>query len=240
MSRILFITLCSLLLVHCSKDEIGSFEADPAINFTSTRIDYTFLGNPSNEYVQEIAVRIIGDTVSHDREFSVEVVADTATTATSSQYEILGGSIPAGSFTGTLRIKLLNSPELSTTTASLKVKLITAKDFRAGNIETSTFTVAWTNKIILPSWSIFRLYFTTAASTKAYSLIVQITGLKTLTASQHAQLSVAGATAQAYKFGDYVKQWNLDHPNDHLKHDDGTLAGQEIVPLYYSRSKYPN
>lgn len=226
------------VLPSCSKKDLTAFKADAAVNFIETLTEYSFLGNPDKEYIQEIEVRVIGDSTNYDRQFTAEPIMDTNTTASAEQYQILGGIVKAGKFTGVLRIKLINSPELATTQVSLKVKLVNSNDFKAGNKEASEFKVRWTGKVILPAWSIFRLYFTTSASTAAYKLIVQLTGLKTLSPSEHGRLGVAAAQALATKFGDYVKQWNIDHPNDHLKHDDGALAGKEMVPLYYSRSKY--
>ena len=145
----------------------------------------------------------------------------------------------AGKFTGKLKIKLIKSPELDQKTVSLKLKIINSNDFKVGNIESSVFTVKWTNQIVLPAWNYFRLFFVSVASNSAYRLIVQTTGLKTLTAQQYSrEIGAAGVEALATKFGDYVKQWNKDHPNDKLKHDTGTRAGQEIVPLYYTHSKF--
>lgn len=214
------------------------FKADAAVNFNGSFVEYSFLGNPSNEYIQEIPVIIIGDTVNYDRHFKAEVVRDTSTTASDSQYEIIGGIVKAGEFTGTLSIKLRNSPELSTSSVSVKVKLIDSEDMKAGNVEANQYIVRWTNKIIIPSWTYYRVFFCSVSSTAVYRLIVQTTGLKTFPASQYVALGTAGAQALGTQFGDYVKQWNKDHPNDHLKHDDGTRAGQDIVPVYYTRSKF--
>jgi hypothetical protein len=150
----------------------------------------------------------------------------------------LGGVVPAGKFTGKLSIRLLNSAALDTKMVSVKLRLIDSKDFKVGNIESSQFTVHWTNQIVLPSWSFYRFYFTTVASNSVYRLILQTTGLASLTSAQHNAIGAAGVQAMATVFGDYVKQWNKDHPNDKLKHDSGTQLGLEIVPLYYTHSKF--
>lgn len=244
-SSILFICLVvfSVFLVSCKKEELQPFKADPAINFTkvenSNTITYSFMTNPDNEYIQEIPVTIIGDTANVDRTFNVEVVSDSNTTATSGQYEILSGIVEAGKFTGNLRIKLIKSPDLDEKTVSLKLKLVNSPDFKIGNKESSDFVVKWTNQIVIPSWTYFRIFFVSVPSNSAYRLIIQVTGLTTLTAAQYGrEIGAAGVEALATKFGDYVKQWNKDHPNDKLKHDSGTLEGQEIVPKYYTHSKF--
>ncbi|WP_316816974.1 DUF4843 domain-containing protein [Pedobacter nyackensis] len=228
----------TMLQFSCKKDEISSFSASPAVNFTTKAVDYSFLGNPSGEFVQEIEVRIVGDVADHDRVFTAEVVNDTITTAKPTQYRILGGLVKANQFTGKLSVALLKSDELNTTKVNLKLRLTDSEELKAGNVESREFVVGWTNQIVLPSWTYYRVFFSSASSNKAYQLIVQITGLKTITAAEYRAMGQIAAETQGTKFGDYVKQWNLDHPNDHLKHDTGASAGQDIVPLYYTKSKY--
>lgn len=244
-STIFFICLMvfSVSFFGCKKEKLQPFKANPAINFAKVEntnsLTYSFMTNPSNDYIQEIPVTIIGDSSNVDRTFNVEIVSDSNTTATPAQYELLGGIVEAGKFTGKLKIKLLKAPELDQKTVSLKMKLVDSKDFKVGNIESSYFTVKWTNQIVLPAWNYFRLFFVSVASNSAYRLIIQTTGLTTLTAQQYGrEIGAAGVEALATKFGDYVKQWNKEHPNDKLKHDSGTLAGEEIVPKYYTRSKF--
>lgn len=242
MTRYFIITLLlGITAASCTKKDITAFQSKDAVNFVDTigvAYEYSFLGNPDQEYLFEMPVRIVGNPVDHDRSFSAVAVKDTATDAPDELYEILGGYVKAGQFRGNLQIKLRYAPQLANSKVSLRVKLTGSTDFNTGTIENSTYIIRWTGQVVVPSWSIFRYYFTTAASTQAYKLIVQTTGLKTLTTQEHRVLTVPAAQALATVFGDYVKQWNLDHPNDILKHDDGTLAGQPIIPLYYSRSKY--
>lgn len=239
------LSIIALLLVitvsSCTNKDILAFKSDPAVNFVDTNevaYEYSFLGNPAQDHVYELPVMIIGDAADHDRKFTAAAVKDSATTAPDNLYEILGGYVKAGEFRGFLQVRLRNAPALSSSKVSLRVKLTTGGDFVAGNADRSMFIVRWTEQVVVPSWSIYRFYFTTAASTKAYKLIVQTTGLKTLTNAENRLLGPIALQALATSFGDYIKQWNLDHPDDHLKHDDGTLAGQKIAPIYYTRSKY--
>lgn len=231
----------ALAFTSCSKKDISGFSANAGVNFIDTNevaYEYSFLGNPEPDHIYELPVNIVGNAVDHDRKFTAEVVKDSATTAPDNLYEIIGGYVKAGVFRGYLQVKLKNAPQLATSKVSLRVRLTAGGDFAAGNKDKSTFIVRWTEQVVVPSWSFFRYYFTTAGSTQAYKLIVQTTGLKTLTNAEHRALTATAVQAMGTVFGDYVKQWNLDHPDNHLKHDDGTLAGQEIVPIYYTRSKY--
>lgn len=242
MNKILFIAVVLMIsAASCTKKDITPFIAQPGINFidtTQVAYEYSFLGNPNPEYIYELPVQIVGNVSAKDRTFSAEAVKDSATNAPDNLYEILGGYVKAGQFRGFLRVKLKNAPQLATSKVSLRLRLTSSADFAVGTNENSKFIIRWTGQVVIPSWSIFRLYFTTAASTNAYNLIVFTTGLKTLSPSEHGRLGVPAAQSLATAFGDYVKQWNLDHPNEILMHNDGTLAGQPIVPLFYTRSKY--
>jgi hypothetical protein len=237
-SKICLGLLGLVLLAGCKKDEVGSFSADSGVNFIVAKTQYSFVQNASGQVILEGPVRIIGNVSDKDRTFKVEVVRDSITTAPDNQYQILEGVVKAGKFDGTLSVKLLNSPDLIVKTIGIKLKLIDSEDFKAGNKETSTTIIEWTDKILVPSWTRFRFFFTSVASTSAYRLIIQTTGLTSLSPAEFNAMGQAGAEALATQFGDYVKQWNKDNPNNKLKHDDGTLAGQEIVPLRYTKSKF--
>lgn len=237
--------LIALLLViataSCSKKDITPFSSKDAVNFVDTNevaYEYSFLGNPDPDHIMELPVNISGNVADRDRKFNAVVVKDSATTAPDGLYEIVGGYVKAGMVRGYLQIRVKNAPQLATSKVSLRVKLTASDDFIAGNADKNMFIVRWTEQVVVPSWSFFRYYFTSAASTKAYKLIVQTTGLRSLTNAEHRALTPTAVQAMGTVFGDYIKQWNLDHPDDHLKHDDGSLAGQEMIPLYYSRSKY--
>jgi hypothetical protein len=230
--------LLLLAATSCKKKDLNTFNTPAMVNFKDLSFEYSFLANPGNEAILKAAVRVMGDTASVDRKYAVEIVRDTNTTAADNQYQVVRSTIGAGKFVDSLEVKVLKTPDLSTKKVSIKLKLIDGPDLKAGAVEMNSFKMTWSNQVVIPSWSIFRLYFTAVPSTAAYKLIVQTTGLVTLTAAQHGQLSVAGAQALATQFGDYIKQWNKDHPNDRLKHDDGTQAGQDMVPLYYTHSKY--
>lgn len=230
--------LFALMFTACDQEENGSFEALPAVNFVDDAAEYSFLGNPEEFHLHEAEVRIIGEAVDYDRHFEVEVVQDEFTTASTAQYEILEGVVPAGEYSGKLSIRLLKSPELDNKKVSLHLKLVASEDFKTGNIETDDYVVAWTNQVVVPAWRWYSFFFTRTASTAAYRAVVESTGLVKFEISDYLALGPVGAEALGTKFGDYVKQYNLDHPGAPLLHDDGPGAGTPIVPLYYTRSKY--
>jgi hypothetical protein len=227
-----------VLLCSCEKEGLLQYSANDAVNFVTKSVTYSFLTNPGDEYIQEMEVAIIGDTVSYDRYFNAVAVKDASTTAPDNLYEILGGVIKAGEFKGKLSVKLKKSPELANSTVNLKIRLVDSDDFKAGNVEAREAVISWTDQVVVPSWTYYRIFFTAQASPAAYRAIVVSTGLTVFAAADYSRLGTAGATALGTKFGDYVKQWNKDNPNNHLKHDAGALIGQDIVPVYYTKSKY--
>jgi hypothetical protein len=247
-SYLLGVFIAALSSWGCEKETLKTYEGESAINFdiisgaglvSGYSTDYTFLVNPNPEHILEINTSVMGLAADEDRFFNVEVVSDSNTTAKPSDYEIIEGIVPAGEFKGKLRIKLKKTDELLTKTLSLRVRLVDSEDFKVGNPESRYFTINWTNRATPPAINVYvRTFIITAWSTKAYSIFTQTTGRLNILAADYGSLGEAGVIALGTKFGDYIKQWNLDNPNDILKHDDGTLVGQEIKPVNYTRSKY--
>ncbi|MCF4100779.1 DUF4843 domain-containing protein [Gillisia sp. M10.2A] len=239
----LFATI--LLTTACEKDEITSFEAKPAVNFTVVSENdykynkrYSFLGNTDGEFLMEIPVRIMGNSTNYDRYFNVEIIQDSLSTASENLYEIQKGVVKAGEFDGKLYIIVYNSEELKNEEASLHLRFTNSDDFQAGNKEAVEYTVIWTDKVIVPNWRWYSYFFTRTSSTAAYRAVVESTGYTDFTLNDYRALGPTGAQAVGTQFGDYVKQYNLDHPDAPLLHDDGDMAGEEIVPLYYTHSLY--
>ncbi|MCG8375479.1 MAG: DUF4843 domain-containing protein, partial [Chlorobiales bacterium] len=193
--------------------------------------------NPDDEYIMEIDVRIVGDTANYDRNFNVGII-DTLTTAQPDQYEIIGGVVKAGEFEGKLSVKLFKSEMLKDTTLNIGLKIVDSEDFLSGNIEKNQFVLGFTNKVILPSWRFIRYFFCANSSTECYRIFVLTTGLTKFDFAEFRVYGTAGSIALGTKFGDYIKEWNKNNPDNPLKHDDGDKAGEEIIPRYYTHSKY--
>lgn len=220
------------VMASCQKDEIGSFTAKPAINFVADSTQFSFVQEPANEHVLEIPVAIIGDTTSNDRYFEVEVLQDSLTTADENLYEIMEGKIPAGKFAGNLSVKLKKSPALDTRAVALHLSIAPSVDFVAGNTESNKIKVIWSNAIIVPDWTWFKFFFTRYPSTAAYRIFIETTGRTSFTFSDYRGLGPTGAQALGTAFGDYIRKYNSEHPDNHLVHDDGPNEGEEIIPIY--------
>lgn len=227
-----------LILSACQKEEIMTYDTNrSAINFISKTNEYTFLTNPEDVYIQKVEVRIMGDAVEYDRSFSVKVVAS-ETTAQADQYEIIDAVVKAGEFEGTLSVRLFNSDMLADTTLNICVEMIDSDDFLAGNIDKNKFTVKFTDQVVVPTWSYFKYFFCSYPSTECYRIIIATTGLTQYFRADYIAHGSTGTIALATKFGDYIMEWNKNNPDNHLKHDDGVKAGEDIIPKYYTKSKY--
>ncbi len=245
LNRILVLLAVMLVFTACEKDEPLAYKSAAALNFSPVensdqayKATYSFLGNPDQSHIYEIGVQIMGDSANHDRNFQVKVIHDSLTTATENQYKILQGVVPAGQFAGTLSVELFKSPALDSTTVSIHLQIVDAKDFMSGNKESDELVLSWTNKVVVPNWRWYSFFFTKYPSTAAYRAVVASTGLIEFTISDYLAIGPTGAQALGTKFGDYVMEYNKQHPNNPLRHDDGPKAGELIVPLYYTHSKY--
>lgn len=234
----LLIAVLFISFFSCEKDEIMSYEGGFAINFLEDSTNYSFLANDDPYYIQEIKVRISGDTTDYERYFNVSVISDDFSQASTDRYEIVDGIIPAGEIEGILKIKLFSIKELPDTTFAINLKIEDTETFKVGNIENSTFKLKWTNKVVVPSWGYFKYFMCRTASTSCYLAILKSTGMTKFGRSELTQIGMEGAKVMGIKFGDYVKKWNLEHPNKKLVHSDGSKQGEEIVPLYYSKHLY--
>lgn len=235
MKNYILITILSLLLlpfVSCEESEIESFSALPAINFKNSSLDYSFVQNTSSEYIAEIPVKIIGTAKDYDRFFNVEVVNDSITSADANLYEIMEGKVVAGNYEGTLFLKVKNAAKLDTTSVSVHLKIADSDDFVKGNIESENHTFKWSNTIIVPAWTYYRYFFCRDASTAAYRAFIAATGRTSFTISDYRDLGPTGAKVLGVQYGNYIRNYNLEHPNNPLLHDDGAKAGQPIIPVY--------
>lgn len=235
-----FFVLAGLLLATgCDQQGLTSYDTQfSGINFSADSTSYSFLGNAEDSHIEEIDVMIVGTSADRDRSFNVEVIQDELTTAGESDYEILGGIVEAGSFSGVLRIRLYNSEKLEEETVSLHLQLTDSEDFEIGVAEANRFVLKWTDQVIIPDWTYFRFFFTAQPSSAAYRAIVESTGLTEFSLQDYLAVGPDGAEALGRVFGDYVKEYNLQNPDNPMRHDDGPLEGELIEPIHYTQSIY--
>lgn len=248
--KYLILLLVTCVIFSCDEQNIMSLEADGAANFEFKSEIYSFTKNEENTYLYEAPILIMGNVSDHDRVVEIEAVADSITTAPEDLYEIHKGIIKANESEGIVSILLKNAPVLDTKTVSLKIRILDSEDILAGNEEAIEHVVSWNNQIKMPKrWWYFTYFYSRKHSPACLKIISKITGIDDL--SNYSLVRVIGAAkvqALAVKFGDYVMQYNLDHPGEPLRHsgnyeglygkESGLYEGDEIIPVKYTHSKF--
>jgi len=238
LENILCILGLTIFLSGCEKSEPMSFNAKPAVvfdfrNATDNKVSFSFLGKSGEVGEVRIPVIINGFPEDRDRPFEVEVVTDTITDATASDYKIESGIIHAGRMKDTLLLKVFKTAELETKVVNLYLRVKANEEFERGIKEKQYYQISWSNQAIMPTWgTYFRTFFSQVGSTRAYRIFVETTGLTNFAVADFRIYQQAGAEVLGKKFGDYIRSWNIANPNNKLVHDDGTSKGLEIVPKF--------
>ena len=235
-------TICLILFItgviaSCNKEEIGLYQDDPNIYFTTLTYTYSFLDDiGATEKTIYLYVRLSGMTQNHDRSFEIEPILDTTTTAKSDWYVIGEGLLPAGAIDGRVPITLRKNEVVDTSNVVLRVRL--KADNQMAPILTTVSTITWTGQIIQPSnWSSWlRYYFGTPFSTGWFLFICEVTGRTsfpyhgTLAASDPETwwMSAGELQAWAQMVKEALNAYNAENPGNELRHNDGASAGQLV------------
>ena len=105
---VLFVIMC-VGIYGCSDSDIMHYEGGNALHFMKLRQGLSFMTNMEAEKdTMFIKVLLVGNPVNVEREFAVEGVSDSNTTATSDQYRIVKATVPANDTIGTLALEVCN------------------------------------------------------------------------------------------------------------------------------------
>ena len=242
--KTLKITLCSLLLglsflfVSCQKEEIMMYQQEAGLSFWGMASgEFSFFDSPgTTSYTYEIRVSTSGDSVNYDRHFTAAIVENDTnyvTTARPDQYKLLEGTIPAGKFEGILPVEIIYTPDMDDSSFVACLKLLPGKDFPLGGFDERYFELTMTNKLIKPSnWGNLTFYLGSAFSSSWYNFILDVIGMRYIAHPS----AKGGDTAWEYnemlayvgKIKSELLKYNLAHPDDPLRHDDGDNAGELV------------
>lgn len=178
---ILLIIIC-MGLYSCSKSDIMYYEGGNALHFMKLRQGLSFMTNMEAEKdTMQIKVLLVGNPVDRDREFAVEVVSDSITTATSDQYRVIKAVVPANDTIGTLVLEVCNPKFLGINESTLVLKLAVKdnENFKVGGwLNYSAIILTWTTDLVQPeTWRAMRFFFTSKYSSNVYRAIIASTGL---------------------------------------------------------------
>ena len=237
---ILLIIIC-MGLYSCSKSDIMYYEGGNALHFMKLRQGLSFMTNMEAEKdTMQIKVLLVGNPVDRDREFAVEVVSDSITTATSDQYRVIKAVVPANDTIGTLVLEVCNPKFLGINEFTLVLKLAVKdnENFKVGGwLNYSAIILTWTTDLVQPeTWRAMRFFFTSKYSSNVYRAIIASTGLTEFwyydpDPETGYRLDQYEGWVYGKMFGDWIREYNKTH-DDVYRHDDGAYKGEEIVPIY--------
>jgi hypothetical protein len=232
-------TVITLMLSSCKKEEIKVYQDDAGVYFTTPTYSYSFTENiGATTKLIYLPVKLSGNVKDYDRTFKIEAVNDSVTTATSDLYEIQQGILPKNSFEGKVAVLLKRNTTVDTSIVNLKVKLVGSDNLDP--LLAPNVVISWTGKIIQPvNWSSLRFYFGTPFSTGWYTFMLEAAGVTFFPYTTNATLKASDpafwwwGTGQIYAYGtkvrDALNKYNLAHPGNELKHNDGPNAGQLVT-----------
>lgn len=157
-------------------------EGGNALHFMKLRQGLSFMTNMEAEKdTMQIKVLLVGNPVDRDREFAVEVVSDSITTATSDQYRVIKAVVPANDTIGTLVLEVCNPKFLGINGVHVSMKLAVKdnENFKVGGwLNYSAIILTWTTDLVQPeTWRAMRFFFTSKYSSNVYRAIIASTGL---------------------------------------------------------------
>lgn len=221
------------------KDDDGEIRAGGTLTGETTT-QFSFVSDPSAETaIQKIPLGLVGRAVGYERKVNVEVIAE-GTTATPDQYNLLGGVIPAGYFTGYYMVEMKNLPSIQDAVVQVMLRITDSEDLIAGAKERLLHRHSWSARLLQPqSWSMMRIYTTSVYSSSAYRAIIEATGLTEFIfydsdGNQIYDNAINDSYGRVYgrQFSKWIADWNAAHYPEVYRHDDGENAGEPVVPVY--------
>ena len=183
------------LFTGCSKSELTAYEQPAMAYFYKTTYG---VSNDSATYsfavqypgtIQDtvrIPVRIMGSAAATDREVIVQAIADSSTAVAGTDYVLLPCIIPAGSFTGTMKVLVKRTAAQKNTEVRLRLQVVAGKDFQPGavsNISTAVpgatlhYLVKINDFLTKPAnWDNLLVYYFGVYSQVKYKLIIDASG----------------------------------------------------------------
>ena len=140
---------------------------------------------------------------------------------------------------GRVALLLKRNTTVDTSIVKLRVKLIGSDELDP--LLNTILDISWTGKIIQPAnWTPgLRFYFGTPFSTGWYLFMLQAAGVSSFPYTTSAALKATdpayywwGAgeiSAYAQKVKEALNKYNLEHPGNELRHNDGPSVGQLVT-----------
>jgi hypothetical protein len=218
-------------------------------DITTATYYYTFtfrtLEDPSVAHTDlDIPIVWMGMPPVADRPINI-VVEENEANAPAGTYEIVEALIPAGGYSGHVKLRVFNDDELLSSVRMLNIGIGEGDGYMLGDKNHLKANVSWSASVSLPTGNQRITYnmlikssvawsstATTHCSTAAVSTILNATGWSVL--PNYGTIY----TGELYKgwaarIGAYIAEYNAANPDNPLVHDSGTMKGQPIEARTY-------
>ena len=163
--KIYIIALFTISLYACEKEHIDLYEGNSGLYFTlgdeMLETTYSFFKNPGIDIdTVNLQVFVVGNIADYDRTFSAEIVQGENTDAPEASFEILEGRVDSGATTGILPVRIVNVPELATSTFSIEIKLVPSTEFPLIDFAFQTYKLSFSSILTKPeNWDDYLSYW---------------------------------------------------------------------------------
>lgn len=236
--RLMIAALAISLWVSCDQEKTIMYRQEAGVRFMYQAEDeYSFVDNYGETvHLYYITVATTGDSVDYERKVSIAVVENDTNyvnTARPEQYKLLEGVVPAGSFSGEVPVEIHCTPDMSDSSFVVNIKLVPNEDFPLAGFDNRYFELSMTNQLVKPkNWGNLAFYFGQQFSISWYRFILNVLNVSYIPypSAQEGdeKWSYNQLLANAGKVKAALLQYNREHPNDPLRHEDGDYAGDEV------------
>lgn len=224
--------------MSCEQEKTIMYRQEAGVRFMNQGFDeYSFVDNYGETvHLYYIKVTTTGDSVDYERKVSIALVENDTNyvnTARPEQYKLLEGVVPAGSFAGEVPVEIHCTPDMSDSSFVVHIKLVPNEDFPLAGFDNRYFELSMTNQLVKPkNWGNLAFYFGQQFSISWYRFILNALDVSYIpyptaqegdTAWSYNQL-----LANAGKVKAALLQYNREHPDDPLRHEDGDYEGDEV------------
>lgn len=173
-----------LVIYSCQQNERLVFDGKPGLYFAvesnQDSLTYSLLGTISEKETVRIPIKIMGNALSYDGKYKVEIIPGLTTAEVGKHYTKLSDEyvFEAGKFSKDFEIEVSKSdPNLETQSKVIALRFVESNDFTIGYSKNTTLRLIITNQIIKPIYwdSPLALYFGAYSKIK-HNLIIKIIG----------------------------------------------------------------
>ena len=162
----------------------------------------------------EIPFKLIGLPIGEIRQVGHEIVKEETTARENEHFKIESSELAADSLRGTLKIKVIKTPELEEHNLTVAFRLCENENFKAAPINENTFSIVLTNHLSEPTGWPFGDY-----SRIKHQFVIQVLGI----ATDYDKWSTSEVIHYTSVMIDALYEYNKAHPGEPLTDENGLV-----------------